>query len=93
MLAALRLGSRKSDPSSIAEDIESRTGHPVVSARVYQALGRLEKKGFVSRPGNVGEHGEGCSPAKVKVELDGVAAVRATTEGILAMVGDLNLRR
>ena len=92
MLAALRLGSEEAYTVSIAEDIKQRTGRSVRRANVYTTLQRLEMKGLVStclgepRP----ERG-GRPPRLVAVEAVGLAAVRATTGAIQAMVGELDV--
>lgn len=94
MLAALRLGPDEAYTVSIAEDIRQRTGRPVRRANVFTALGRLEDKGFVStRLGEPRAERGGRPPRLVKVEPKGLAAVRATTDAIQAMVGDLSFRR
>src|SRR5690606_1528728 len=99
MLAALRLGPQGANAISIAEEIEERTGRKVRRATVHSALRKLEGKVFVSmRPaGDIGDKPPGGAERRpdngatrhdlVKVEPAGVAAVRATTEGILAMMG------
>jgi DNA-binding PadR family transcriptional regulator len=90
MLAALRLGPDYAYTVSIAEDIRSRTGRTVRRANVFTALGRLEEKGLVStRLGEPRAQRGGRPPRLVEVEPRGVAAVRAATEAIEAMVGDL----
>jgi DNA-binding PadR family transcriptional regulator len=91
MLAALRLGSEEAYTVSIAEDIRSRTGRLVRRANVFTALRRLEEKGLVSTClGGPRPQRGGRPPRLVKVERRGVAAVRAATDAIQAMVGDLN---
>lgn len=92
MLAALRLGPEEAYTVSIAEDIRRRTGRSVRRANVYTSLRRLEEKGLVStRMGDPRPERGGRPPRLVTVELEGVAAVRATTDAIRAMVGDLVL--
>jgi DNA-binding PadR family transcriptional regulator len=94
MLAALRLGPDGAYTVSIADDIRQRTGRPVRRANVFTALRRLEDKGLVAtRLGEPRAERGGRPPRLVKVEPKGLAAVRATTEAIQAMVGDLSLRR
>jgi len=91
MLAALRLGSRAAYTVSIAEDIRSRTGRSVRRANVFTALRRLEQKGLVSTClGEPRPQRGGRPPRLVTVEPRGVAAVRAATDAIQAMVGDLD---
>ena len=93
MLAAIRLGSEEAYTVSIAEDIRRRTGRPVRRANVFTSLRRLEDKGFVSTHlGDPRPERGGRPPRLVKVTPRGTAAVRATTEAIQAMVGDLALR-
>jgi DNA-binding PadR family transcriptional regulator len=94
MLAAVRLGSRDAYTVSIAEDIRDRTGRPVRRAAVFTALKRLEEKGLVStRLGDPRAERGGRPPRLVTVTSRGTAAVRASTEAIQAMVGDLTLRK
>src|SRR5688500_15175551 len=94
MLAALRLGPDEAYTVSIAHDIRIRTGRPVRRANVFTALRRLEDKGFVTtRLGEAKPEREGRPPRLVAVTPKGVAAVRATTDAIQAMVGDLALRK
>jgi DNA-binding PadR family transcriptional regulator len=94
MLAALRLGPREAYTVSIAEDIRSRTGRPVRRASVFTALKRLEEKGLVStRLGDPKAERGGRPPRLVAVTPRGATAVRASTEAIKAMVGDLTLRK
>jgi DNA-binding PadR family transcriptional regulator len=90
MLAALRLGSQEAYTVSIAEDIGRRTGRSVRRANVYTTLQRLEGKGLVStRLGDPRPERGGRPRRLVTVESSGLAAVRATTTAIRAMVGDL----
>ena len=92
MLAALRLGPDKAYTVTIAEDIRERTGRSVRRANVFTALQRLEEKGLISsRLGDPHPDRGGRPPRLVTVEPDGVAAVRATTKAIRAMVGQLEL--
>lgn len=92
MLAALRLGPQEAYTVSIAEDIQSRTGRSVRRANVFTALGRLEDKGLVTtRMGDPRPERGGRPPRLVAVTAEGVVAVRATTQAIQAMVGDLAL--
>ncbi len=90
MLAALRLGSDEAYTVSIADDIRQRTGRSVRRANVYTTLQRLEAKGLVSTHLGDPRPERGGRPRRlVAVEAEGVAAVRATTAAIEAMVGDL----
>ena len=94
MLAALRLGPEEAYTVSIADDIRDRTGRPVRRANVFTALQRLEDKGLVAT--HLGEprpERGGRPPRLVRVTPGGLAAVRATTAAIHAMVGDLALGR
>jgi DNA-binding PadR family transcriptional regulator len=90
VLAALRLGPEKAYTVTIAEDIRERTGRAVRRANVFTALQRLEEKGLISsRMGEPHPDRGGRPPRLVTVEPEGVAAVRATTDAIRAMVGEL----
>lgn len=90
MLAALRLGPEKAYTVTIADDIRARTGRSVRRANVFTALQRLEDKGLVStRLGEPHPARGGRPPRLVTVEPPGVAAVRATTDAIRAMMGRL----
>lgn len=90
MLAALRLGPEEAYTVSIADDIRERTGRFVRRANVYTTLQRLEEKGLVSsRVGEPRPERGGRPPRLFAVEPAGAAAVRATTEAIEAMMGDL----
>jgi DNA-binding PadR family transcriptional regulator len=90
MLATLRLGPEEAYTVSIADDIEQRTGRRVRRANVYTTLQRLEAKGFVStRLGDPRPERGGKPRRLVSVEPAGMAAVRATTSAIEAMVGGL----
>ncbi len=90
MLAALRLGPREAYTVSIVEDIERKTGRSVRRANVYTTLERLERKGLVSTQlGDSRPERGGKARRLVTVEQAGLAAVRATTSAIDAMVGDL----
>ena len=90
MLASLRLGSDEAYTVSIAEDIKRRTGRSVRRANVYTTLQRLERKGLVSTQlGDPRPERAGRPRRLVAVTREGVAAVRATTDVIRAMVGDL----
>ncbi len=92
MLAALRLGSDEAYTVSIGDDITRRTGRSVRRANVFTTLERLEKKGLVStRFGARRPERGGRPPRLVSVNAEGLAAVRATTGAIQAMVGDLDV--
>ena len=90
MLAALRLGADEAYTVSIADDITERTGRRVRRANVYTTVQRLEAKGLVStRLGEPRPERGGRPRRLVVVEPEGMAAVRATTTAINAMVGGL----
>lgn len=90
MLAALRLGPEEAYTVSIADDIRRRTGRSVRRANVYTTLQRLERKRLVTtRLGDPRPERGGRARRLVAVEPEGVAAVRATTAAIRAMVGEL----
>jgi DNA-binding PadR family transcriptional regulator len=90
MLAALRLGREQAYTVSIADEIERRTGRSVRRANVFTTLQRLEAKGLISTELGDPRPERGGRPRRlVTVEADGLAAVRATTQAIEAMVGDL----
>ena len=91
MLAALRLGPAGAYTVSIAEDIHHRTGRFVRRANVYTTLQRLEEKGLISSAlGEPRPERGGRPPRLVTVEPSGLAAVRATTGAIHAMIGALS---
>ena len=90
LLAALRLGPEEAYTVSIAEHIETKTGRSVRRANVYTTLQRLEAKRLVAtRLGDPRAERGGKPRRLVTVKPSGVAAVRATTGAIRAMVGDL----
>lgn len=90
MLAAMRLGAEEAYTVSIVDDIEQRTGRSVRRANVYTTLQRLEAKGLVSTRLSDPRPKRGGRPRRlVALEADGVAAVRATTAAIQAMIGEL----
>jgi PadR family transcriptional regulator PadR len=92
MLAAIRLGPDNAYTVTIAEDIRERTGRSVRRANVFTVLQRLEEKGLIStRRGEPRAERGGRPPRLVTVERKGLAAVRATTGAITAMVGKLRL--
>ncbi len=90
LLAALRLGPDEAYTVSIADDIEDKTGRSVRHANVYTTIRRLEAKGLLSTAlgGPRPERG-GTSRRLVTLTSEGRVALRATTEGIQAMVGEL----
>ena len=91
LLAALRLGPDEAYTVSIAEHIESRTGRSVRRANVFTTLQRLEAKRMVAtRLGDPRAERGGKARRLVTVRPAGLAAVRATTGAIRAMVGDLS---
>jgi len=90
LLAALRLGPDEAYTVSIADDIEHRTGRSVRRANVYTTLQRLETKRLLaSRLGEPRPERGGKPRRLVTVLKPGIAAVRAATGAIQAMVGDL----
>lgn len=90
LLAALRLGPDEAYTVSIADDIQRRTGRSVRRANVYTTLQRLEAKRLVTtRLGDARPERGGKPRLLVSVRPAGVAAVRATTGAIQAMVGEL----
>ena len=90
MLATLRLGPDEAYTVSIAADIAERTGRGVRRANVFTTLQRLEKKGLVSTRLSEPRTERGSRPRRlVRVEADGLAAVRATAGAIRSMIGDL----
>jgi len=89
MLACVHLGPENAYTVTIAEDIRSRTGRSVRRANVYTTLQRLERKGLVSTlRGEPRQERGGRPPRLVRLEPEGIAAVRRTTETIQAMIGD-----
>ena len=92
MLAALRLGPDGAYTVTIAEDIRERTGRSVRRANVFTVLQRLEEKGLLSsRLGEAHPDRGGRPPRLVRVEPEGLEAIRATTEAIQSMLGQLSL--
>lgn len=90
LLAALRLGPDEAYTVSIADYIERRTGRTVRRANVYTTLQRLEAKRLLTTQLGDARPERGGKPRRlVSVRPSGVAAVRATTGAIQAMVGDL----
>jgi len=90
MLAALRLGSEEAYTVSIADDIGEKTARHVRRANVFTTLQRLEAKGLIStRLGDPRPERGGRPRRLVTVEAAGVAAARATTGAIHAMLGEL----
>jgi DNA-binding PadR family transcriptional regulator len=94
VLAALRLGPDAAYTVSIVDDIRQRTGRRVRRANVFTSLRRLEERGLVAtRLGEPSAERGGRPPRLVRVTTRGVAAARATTNAIQAMVGDLQLEQ
>jgi len=90
LLAALRLGPDEAYTVSIAEHIEGKTGRSVRRANVYTTLQRLEAKQLVATHLGDPRPERGGKPRRlVMVRPPGLAAVRATTGAIRAMVGEL----
>ncbi len=90
MLAALRLGPEEAYTVSIADDIEERTSRSVRRANVYTTIQRLEAKGLLSTALGDPRPERGGKPRRlVTLTAEGRGAVRATTETIQAMVGEL----
>jgi PadR family transcriptional regulator PadR len=90
LLAALRLGPDEAYTVSIADDIQQRTGRSVRRANVYTTLQRLEAKRLVTTRLGEPRPERGGKPRRlVAVRPAGLAAVRATTSAIRAMVGGL----
>ena len=90
LLAALRLGPDEAYTVAIADEIEQRTGRSVRRANVYTTLQRLEAKRLVVTELGDPRAERGGKPRRlVTVKPAGLAAVRATTHGIQAMVEGL----
>ena len=90
LLAALRLGPEEAYTVSIADHIARRTGRSVRRANVYTTLQRLEAKRLVATHLGEPRPERGGKPRRlVSVRPSGLAAVRATTGAIRAMVGEL----
>jgi PadR family transcriptional regulator, regulatory protein PadR len=90
LLAAIRLGPEEAYTVSIADDIERRTGRSVRRANVYTTLQRLETKRLVATALGEPRAERGGKPRRlVTVRPSGLAAVRAATVGIQAMVAGL----
>ena len=90
LLAALRLGPDEAYTVSIADHIEGRTGRSVRRANVFTTLQRLEHKRLVATRLGEARAERGGKPRRlVTVRPAGVAAVRAMTGAIQAMVGEL----
>jgi len=90
LLACLRLGPEEAYTVSIADYIQQRTGRSVRRANVYTTLQRLEGKRLLSTHLGEPRAERGGKPRRlVVVRPSGVAAVRATTGAISAMVGEL----
>ena len=90
LLAVLRLGPDEAYTVSIADEIERRTGRSVRRANVYTTLQRLETKRLVTTRLGAPRAERGGKPRRlVTVRPSGLAAVRAATSGIHAMVTGL----
>ena len=90
LLAAMRLGADEAYTVSIAEYIQQRTGRPIRRANVYTTLQRIEAKRLVStRLGEPRPERGGKPRRHVTVLPSGIAAVRAATGAIQAMIGEL----
>lgn len=90
MLSALRLGPSDAYTVSIAADIRRRTGRFVRRANVYTTLQRLEQKGLISSTlGEPTVRRGGRPPRLVRVEAEGIEAIRSTTSAIQAMMGGM----
>ena len=90
LLAALRLGPDEAYTVSIADHIQRRTGRSVRRANVYTTLQRLEAKRLLTTQLGEPRPERGGKPRRlVTVRPAGVAAVRAMTNAIQAMVGEL----
>jgi DNA-binding PadR family transcriptional regulator len=90
LLAALRLGADEAYTVSIADHIQQRTGRSVRRANVYTTVQRLEAKRLVTTRLGEPRAERGGKPRRlIAVRPSGVAAVRAATGAIRAMVGDL----
>jgi PadR family transcriptional regulator PadR len=90
LLAALRLGQDEAYTVSIADNIEQRTHRSVRHANVYTTLQRLEAKRLITTRLGAPRAERGGKPRRlVTVRPTGLAAVRAATSGIQAMVSGL----
>jgi len=90
LLAALRLGPDEAYTVSIADQIQQRTGRSVRRANVYTTLQRLEAKRLLTTRLGEPRPERGGKPRRlVTVRPAGVAAVRAMTDAIQAMAGEL----
>lgn len=90
VLAALRLGPDEAYTVSIADLIEEKTGRSVRRANVHTVLHRLEQKGLVSTRLSEPRPERGGKPRRlVRVEPEGIEAVRATTGAIRALASGL----
>ena len=90
LLACLHLGPEEAYTVSIADYIQQRTGRGVRRANVYTTLQRLEAKRLIASHLGEPRPERGGKPRRlVAVRPAGVAAVRATTGAIQAMVGEL----
>ena len=90
LLAALRLGPDEAYTVAIADHIARKTRRSVRRANVYTTLQRLEAKRLVTtRLGDPRPERGGKPRRLVTVLPSGLAAVRATTGAISAMVGEI----
>lgn len=90
LLAALRLGPDEAYTVSIADQIQQRTGRSVRRANVYTTLQRLEAKRLLTTHLGEPRPERGGKPRRlVTVRPAGIAAVRAMTDAIQKMVGEL----
>jgi PadR family transcriptional regulator PadR len=91
LLAALRLGEDDAHAVSIVDEIHGRTGREVRRSAVYVTLQRLETKGMVStRLGDPLPERGGKGRRLVRVEPDGLEAVRETQDALRSMWGGLD---
>lgn len=89
LLAALQLGD-EAYPVSIVDEIELRSGRQPHRATVYVTLQRLEAKGLVTTwLGDPLPERGGKARRYVRVEPEGLAAVRETRAALQSMWGGL----
>ncbi len=75
---------------AIRENIEQRTGRVVSSGAIYTALGRMERRGFVTSRVGEATAGKAGRPRKYyAMELAGARALRDTYATIQAISGGL----
>lgn len=90
ILAAYRLGPDEAYTVSIAAEIAERSGRSVRRANVFTTLQRLEKKGLVSTRLSEPRSERGSRPRRlVTIEASGLEAMRAKTDLMRSMIGDL----